>query len=400
MRILHTADWHLGKLLEGKSRIKEQEEFCQDLIDIVRRENIDMVIIAGDVFDGPNPPAKAESLFYETIKAISYEGKVLTVIISGNHDSPERLASAKALAKTHGIIIIALPTSIVEEGKYGNNTVTKSGEGYFKVKLNESNENAVVVALPYPSEKRLNEVVFDLEEQEGSKAEAYARRIKEFFHKGSEAFDENSVNIAISHLFTMGVTETGSERNIELGGSYIVDSNVLPKEAQYTALGHVHKHQKVPNTKGKAYYCGAPIHYNKREIAHEKSVILVDIKAGKEAEVTTIPLRNYKPIRICKVNNASEAIKFCQEYGQESSWAYIEITSDKTIADTDIKLMKEYKADIVEIIVKTQGEREYEQEIPLEEKSFEALFTDFYFSEKNIMPSEELMKLLKEIIKE
>lgn len=400
MRILHTADWHLGKLLEGKSRLEEQEEFCQELIEIVNKENIDVVIIAGDVFDGPNPPAKAELLFYETLKSISNAGKVMTIVISGNHDAPERLSAVKALAKSHGIVIVALPTTVVEIGDYGQNTITKSDVGYFKAEIGKEKEKAVFALLPYPSEKRLNEVIFDLEDQEGSKAEAYSYRIKEFFDKSSQAFGEDTINIAISHLFTMGASETGSERNIELGGSYIVDSSFIPKNVHYTALGHVHKHQKVPNTNGKAYYCGAPIHYSKREVAYEKSLIIIEVTAKSDIDLKVVPLKTYKPIRICRANSAGEAIEFCEKYKDENSWVYIEIISDKTIPDSDIKLMKQWKKDIVEIIVKTQSERELEQEIPLEELSFEELFKEFYFSEKNIMPSEELIELLKEIVKE
>ena len=91
MRILHTADWHLGKNLEGHSRLDEQEQFLNNFIDIVKLNNIDMVIIAGDIYDSSNPPARAEKLFYDTLKKISNNGETLTLVISGNHDNPERL---------------------------------------------------------------------------------------------------------------------------------------------------------------------------------------------------------------------------------------------------------------------------------------------------------------------
>ena len=91
MRILHTADWHLGKNLEGLSRMDEQERFLEDFVHIVKDNNIDLVIIAGDVYDSSNPPARAEKMFYDTLKKISANGERMTLVISGNHDNPERL---------------------------------------------------------------------------------------------------------------------------------------------------------------------------------------------------------------------------------------------------------------------------------------------------------------------
>ncbi|MCT4621221.1 MAG: exonuclease subunit SbcD, partial [Marinisporobacter sp.] len=98
MRILHTSDWHLGKNLENSSRIEEQEKFIDDFVDLVEENNIDLVIIAGDIYDHSNPPAKAEKLFYKALKKISKDGERIILIIAGNHDSPERLVAASPLA--------------------------------------------------------------------------------------------------------------------------------------------------------------------------------------------------------------------------------------------------------------------------------------------------------------
>src|SRR3712207_5073600 len=98
MRILHTSDWHLGKNLEGASRLEEQEQFIEDFIHIVDENCIDMVIISGDIYDSSNPPAKAEKLFYKALKGISKNGKRLTLVIAGNHDNPDRLSAASPLA--------------------------------------------------------------------------------------------------------------------------------------------------------------------------------------------------------------------------------------------------------------------------------------------------------------
>ena len=105
MRILHSSDWHLGKTLDGYSRIEEQEKFLEFFVEKSREIQPDIIIIAGDIFDTSNPSAVAEKMFYDVLTNISSNTSSLIVIIPGNHDSPKRLASAKLLARTHGIII-------------------------------------------------------------------------------------------------------------------------------------------------------------------------------------------------------------------------------------------------------------------------------------------------------
>ena len=157
MRILHTGDWHLGKNLEGQSRMDEQELFLNDFIEIVERQDVDLVIIAGDVYDSSNPPARAEKMFYDTLKRISNHGKRLTLVISGNHDNPERLVAAGPLAMEHGIIMVGTPKTIVQQGDYGKHKILNSGEGFIEIEIN--GEKSVILTVPYPSEKRLNEVL-------------------------------------------------------------------------------------------------------------------------------------------------------------------------------------------------------------------------------------------------
>ena len=103
MRILHTSDWHLGRNLEGRSRLPEQEQFIAELVDIVSEEDIQVILVAGDVFDTYNPSADAENLFYDALERLSGNGKRAVLAIAGNHDSPDRLRAANPLALQHGI---------------------------------------------------------------------------------------------------------------------------------------------------------------------------------------------------------------------------------------------------------------------------------------------------------
>lgn len=392
MKILHTADWHLGKSLEGISRYEEQKAFMEDFIQMVVEEQADLVLIAGDVYDSVNPPAWAENLLYDGLKRISGDGERMVVVIAGNHDSPDRLTAAAPLAGKHGIILCGLPGQTISVGTYGDHQVTESAPGYIRVHIGE--EEAQILLLPYPSEKRLNEVLFSSEMGEAERAESYGRKVKELFETMSGYYTEDAIHLVVAHLFTMGSEEGGSERNIQLGGSYLVDGSYLPKEAQYIALGHIHKPQKVPGTEGKARYSGSPIHYHKNEIAHDKKVILVEVETGKEAVITEKKIPVYKPIQIWNMPSITAALEECEKRKDENSYVYLEIQTDRYIREDEIKEMKSRKKDILSIMPVIENTEEEWKAEDTSELSMAEMFRRFYEKEKEISPDEELMELL------
>lgn len=395
MKFIHTSDWHLGKSLEGHSRLEEQEQFCGDFIDLVRNNDIDMVIIAGDVYDTSNPPAQAEKLFYRTVSELAENGKRCIVVIAGNHDNPERLAAASPLAHEQGIVILGMPNSYTEPQKYNGFEIVYSEEGCVELIIND--ESVVLATLPYPSEKRLNEVLINSGD-DNDRQKSYSEKIGEIFDERSSRFRDDSINIAISHLFVLGGETTDSERPIELGGSLIVNTKNLPQNAQYIALGHLHKPQKVSDRLN-AYYSGSPLQYSKDERSYSKGANIVDLKAGNKPEIEQIYFRNYKPIEVFKCNGIEEALNLCEENKDRDIWSYFEIKTDEVLSQSDIKQMKETLKDIIEIrpIITAQ---EQEEVIDMKEKSMGELFKEFYTFSKGVNPKGELMDLFLEIISE
>lgn len=399
MKILHTGDWHLGKSLEGQSRMEEQEQFLKDFVEIVEREKVDLVIIAGDVYDTSNPPARAEKMFYDTLKNISKNGERLTLVIAGNHDNPERLVAAGPLAMDHGIIMVGMPKTIVATGKYGNHKVISSGEGYIEIDIN--GERAVILTIPYPSERRLNEVLYGDMDSDEERLKSYSERIYSLFNTLKDNYREDTINLVVSHLFAMGSEESGSERSIQLGGSYIVNGSCFPKEAQYIALGHIHKPQIVPGTDKRARYSGSPLHYNKKEIVFENKCFIIDVKAGEQCKVDEVKLDVYKPIEIWECKSIDDAISRCEENRHRNCWVYLEINTDRYIREDEIKKMKEIKKDILEITPILVGQNlEVEETTRLSEKSFEEIFKDFYKKERGVEAEEEIVNLLLSIMLE
>ena len=404
MRILHTSDWHLGKTLEQYSRLEEQEEFLEEFIEIVQNNNIDLVLIAGDIYDNGNPPARAERMFYSTLKDITKSGKTAVLVVAGNHDNPERLVAASPLAYEHGVVLLGEPKSIARQGIFGEFNsenkldfeIIESGEGYLELSIR--GEKAVIITLPYPSEKRLNEVLSE-EINDEERQKSYSDRIGELFEKLSAKYREDTVNIAVSHLYAMGGEESGSERSIQLGGSLSVSPSKFPKKAQYCALGHLHRPQKVPGTKGKIRYCGSPIQYSKSEINYSKGAYIVEVKAGGEAEISQIMFRNYKPIEVWKCSCVEEAIEKCKNDGERNIWVYLEIKTKEIISRSNITEMKRLRADIVSIqpIIDIIESAEDLKE-SLREKSMEEMFKDYFTREKGgLEPSTELMELFLSI---
>lgn len=395
MRFIHTSDWHLGKNLEGNSRIEEQVKFCEDFINIVQQNNIDMVIIAGDIYDTSNPPAQAEKLFYNTVSKLANNGERCVIIISGNHDNPERLSAVTPLAHEQGIIILGNPLSKSEVAKYNKFEILEAKEGCLKLNIN--NEKVVVVTLPYPSEKRLNEVILQNDEDKERQA-TYSQRIGEIFKNLEKNFEEDSINIVVSHIFVTGGMQTDSERPIQLGGSLLVEKKDLPQNADYIALGHLHKMQKA-SQRLNAYYSGSPIQYSKDERSYTKGCYIVEIDKDKKVSIKEEYFKNYKPIEVFKCNGIEEALDICKENKDKDIWSYFEIKTDEVISQSDIKKMKEYLHDIIEIkpIIMSQYESE---KVDIKEKSMGELFKEFYSFSRGLEPKGELMDLFLDIINE
>ena len=373
----------------------EQEELLKDFINIVKENNIDLVIIAGDIYDNSNPPARAEKMFYSTLKQLSEDGERLILVIAGNHDNPERLSAVSPLAKEQGIIILGYPLSSTTESKYKGFEITEAGRGYLKLKI--GGEKATIITLPDPSEKRLNDAIRNVDD-ENELQKNYSNKVGDIFRKLEENFEDDSINIAVSHLFVSGGDPSDSERQIQLGGSLVVDKHDLPQKAQYTALGHLHKPQKAAERLN-VYYSGSTLQYSVKERIYAKGANIVEIHANETPVVEQVYFNNYKPIEVFKCDGIEEALKVCEENKDRDIWSYFEIKTDEVISQENIKKMKEYLKDIIEIkpIITSHYE---EENIDLKEKSMAQLFNDFYKFKEKCEPRGELMDLFLNIVSE
>ncbi|MFP4015697.1 MAG: exonuclease SbcCD subunit D [Halanaerobiales bacterium] len=397
MRLLHTADWHLGKHLEGHSRLQEQERFVEELTDIVEENDVDMILISGDIYDTFNPPADAEHLFYKSVKELSDNGKRVVCIIAGNHDSPKRLMASYPIASEQGIIIVGYPDTEIRPGKLGKYQIIAGGKGYLELEI--KGERVVILTLPYPSESRLQEA-FDYTGDDRDIQIEYSGRVADIFHSLEEHYRADTINIAASHLFVAGGKRSDSERIIQVGGGMTVDTESLPLKSQYTALGHLHRPQIASKSRN-AYYAGSPLQYSKSEIGYAKTVNLVDLHPGEEADITHIKLCNRKPIEVWEVNGVNQALEKCRKNQDREVWAYLQVHTDQPLLQTDIKEIKSIKPDLLSIVPFIKGDSLAEDIDDIDEdKDIIELFQEFYKNSRGTEPADKVLKMFATIVEE
>lgn len=384
MKILHTSDWHLGKKLEGYSRIEEQEKFLEELKEICDREEIDILLIAGDIYDSSNPPVEAEKLYFQAIKDLSNKGERLIIVIAGNHDNPEKLLASTPFSNEYGIITFGKPLEMKKLGKYGKWEVVESFEGGVLVKKDKN--ELFINALPYPSEKELNELLSD-------NSKEYSQRIGEILNQTQKHKKEDIKSVIISHLFTLGATKDGSERDIDLGGSVFFDLNFAPR-ADYIALGHIHKPMSFNNYN--AYYCGSPIEYRVSESSFDKRVLIKNLDTE---EIKDVYLTNHKAIKSYTAKSIEEAIEISDKLFNKNEWIYLYIESDRPLKNNETREIKKNK-NIVEIIPKINWMNDSEMALDSRELPINDLFKNYYKSKNNVLPSDELLKSFLSVIEE
>ena len=203
MKILHTSDWHIGKKLMGRERYEEHKNVLYEIAEICKAENVDLCLVAGDVFDTYTPSAEAEEIFYNSVKEIAKHSAVL--IISGNHDDYVRLTAASKITEELNIYIIGNNLNAVSCKKRGKTYPINSGEGFVIFK-NEKGEKVYVNTLPYPNEARF---------KEGKTDESFNEKITRWINIGENGKTENIPSIFLSHIFAAGGAVSESEREID-----------------------------------------------------------------------------------------------------------------------------------------------------------------------------------------
>src|SRR5699024_8217148 len=214
------------------SRLEEQTAVMQEIVEITRRENVDLVLIAGDLFDSFNPPIEAVELFYKTLKSLSENGKRAVIAIAGNHDSPNRISAPDPLARSAGIILIGHPKAKVRDiNMSGNFAIQKSEEGLIELIFHHIPYPVRLIHTAYANESRLKQYL-DIENKET----ALNAALTEHWQNLADSFCDNTgVNLLMSHLYmlqknTSGPEEPDGEKPLRLGNADLIYTDAIPKQ--------------------------------------------------------------------------------------------------------------------------------------------------------------------------
>jgi exonuclease SbcD len=407
MRVLHTADWHFGKTLEGRDRLPEQAEFVDELCRICDEESVDLVLMAGDVFQTVNPSADAEELFYEALDRLANGGRRGLVVIAGNHDHPDRLAASAPLADRLGITLIGLPhepltATPVPSGARGTTQSrvrrVAAGPSWLELAIPGCPHTAVIVALPYPSEARLQELLSEsMDEEELQKS--YSQRIERLFAHLAGHYRPDTVNLAMSHLFVQGGIESESEVPIQVGGTYAVSPGAFPASAQYVALGHLHRPQVVGGSAVPARYSGSPLAYSFSEVGHAKSVVLLDVEPGRPADIRELHLSCGRPLtRWVATEGVAQVVRWVEEGRDKDAWIDLEVHLSEALSIQDTQMLRQLHPGFVHIRPVFPELAAAERREELRNLSMDQIFVRFFERQKGVAPDEQLVRLFLELI--
>ena len=332
MRILHTSDWHLGRNFGPVSLLADQAAFVDWVVEVCAQEQIDLVVIAGDVYDRAIPPNEAVVLFRDALVRLQRGGQVVAVI-TGNHDGADRVAAYDELMDASRVFV---------RGGY-----SKLGE---VIALEFHDGPLDLVMLPFLDPQAAPDSL--AEAADDGDDDAYERRLRRTHQSVlAAAIDATAPNrrgvrsLAVSHAFVTGGEASESERQLSVGGAATVDVAVF-EPFSYTALGHLHRPQQVAPT---VRYSGTPLAYSFSE-AHRKSVSVVDLAADGGCSITELAVPVGRPVHTVE-GTIDELLRREPTPAERDSLVRAVVTDAGVVLDAKPRLAKVYPH-VVEIVLR------------------------------------------------
>lgn len=372
MKLFHLSDLHLGKNLNGFSMCEDQVYILNVILQMIAEEAPQGVIIAGDVYDKPVPPAEAVEIFDSFLVRLA-EMKIPAFIISGNHDSPERLAFGSRLIDHSGIHLAPVYHGTIQP-----------------LRLCDRFGAVNLYMLPFIKPVHVRQCF--PEKEISSYTDAVRAAIEEMHLNFAER------NVLIAHQFVTGASRSDSE-TVSVGGTDNVDGSVMDC-FDYAALGHIHGPQNVGSEKLR--YCGTPLKYSFSESQHQKSVTVVELEEKGNLKVRTLPLtplHDMKEIR--GTFNELTTPRFYENTSLQNDYLHITLTDEQDIPDVQARLRSIYprimKLDYDNSRTRSTAllnvtEADMQQKSPLE------LFEDFYEQQNGMKMSEEQVDFVSKLI--
>ena len=282
MKILHTSDWHVGKVLKGRDRHDEHVAVLRSIVQAARDEDVDLVLVAGDLFETTAPTAKAQGLVVRTLLALREDGRQV-VAIAGNHDNQSLLdAVYRPLLGELGLYVLGTP---------------KRPDSGGMLALRTRNGEAVnVAALPFLSHRYAVRAAEIMLRDFAEHALDYAQRVSEIVRLLTEGFTADAVNVVVAHATLLGGRRGGGEREVQTSLDYELPASMFPVTAHYGALGHLHRQQEIDGP-CPVFYSGSPLPIDFGEEANEPVALIVTAEPGIRADARPVPITGGRSLR-------------------------------------------------------------------------------------------------------
>lgn len=351
MKILHTADWHLGQKFLFKDRAEEHQLALDWLEQIIQKEKIDVLIVAGDVFDIQNPPNYARRLYYNFLVKIATSSCRHIVIIGGNHDSPSQLNADSELLKLNNIQVLGCATENLEDE-------------LIELQDDEGNLEVVIAAVPFLRDQDIRRSVGD--ETDLERIERIKKGIYNHYNSIGELVKPYSKKkvpiIATGHLYAKGAKASDEQNNIYIGNRENISAEQFPKVFNYVALGHIHRAQYLGERK-EVRYSGSIIPLRFKETKDDKSVTIVEFDAKKIKEINLIPVPEFR--RLKTIEGDLEKIKSslsrfaAKTHRQLTPWVEIILQDEQLIPDAD-RYIRDFAKEMNLEILKVRVQRKHQ----------------------------------------
>lgn len=406
MKLLHTADWHLGKRLDAFSRFDEQRQVLDEIVGIADAEDVDAVLVAGDLFDTLHPTAEATELLYSTLCRLSANGTRAVVAIAGNHDSPERIDVPDSMARTCGILCVGFPNADIKPYRTPEGLHTlRLDRGFVELKLPRCEAPLRLLLTPYANELRLK-TFLGTEAPDAALREVLAAHWR---HLADVYCDDAGVNLLMTHLFFVPASgevpeEPDGERSIlHVGGASAVYAADVPPQIQYVALGHLHRFQTIAEQPCPVVYSSSPLAYSFAEAGQTKYVVVVEAEPGQPVTYRPVALASGKALKKARFDDVAVA----ETWLADNADALVQITvaTDTYLEATDKKRLLGTHAGIVALIPEVNQPADNgitaRQVADVANESLEDLFVGYFQSSKEgkgQAPSESLLRLFREVL--
>lgn len=374
MRLLHTSDWHVGKSIRGHSRHDEHAAVLDEIVGIAEEQQVDVVLIAGDIFESAAPTPDSEALVYATLLRLAQTAGHVAVI-AGNHDHARRLHAVTPLLELGNVNVLSQAVS-PDEGGFRRIAV---GDEWLNLAL-----------LPFVSQRGIIRAADLMEGAAFENANAYADRLRVLIELLTSDFDSDSVNVVMAHTFVLGGSAGGGERSAHLVEEYGLTAQAFPATASYVALGHLHRPQKIAGP-SPMHYCGSPLQLDFGEQRQAKQVNVIDAVAGSPCAVTAVPLASGRGLRTVS-GTLTELRKIQDDVG--SDWLRVRVDEPRRadLADdvrtllgdgvVDVEVLQSSEADPVRRERRLgrdplESFTEFLDELGIDDDRLKALFVEF-----------------------